>query len=301
MLLIKQDKEQLYSLHNCCTNSVLLMKKLVFLLISFLPFTMVANNYFHEGMKWITYIVGTHEPRPIWSRQEATLEKCEEDDYYILRVDSPSSTRYLYIRTDGDKVFFKCDDHISPNWYLLYDFGLEPGEGCYIYTPQLYCIVPHTPPSSYIKCVAINEDATYDGWSIMALEELSDETGSVMYGRGSWIKGLSSLNGLLRNIYFEAAGGGGILTEVIDNGTVIFTNPLCGAESIMDYRMPDIRIIGQEIVVSSDRDVCGTLHSQSGMHIGDYRFGDSCTRISVPAAGVYILTIGGISRKIVVP
>ncbi|MDE6692346.1 MAG: hypothetical protein K2K05_03075, partial [Muribaculaceae bacterium] len=286
------------------TNSVLLMKKFVLFLISFLPFTMVADNYFHEGMKWITYIVGTHEPRPIWSRQEARLEKCEEHDCYILRVsyiDETSMTRYLYIRTDEDKVFFKYDDHISPDWYLLYDFGLEPGEGCYIYTPQLYDFGPHTPPSSYIKCVAINEDAAYDGWSIMALEELSDDTGSVMYGRGSWIKGLSSLDGLLNNIYFEAAGGGGILTEVIDNGTVIFTNPSCDSESIMDCRMPDIRIVGQEIVVSSDRDVCGTLHSQSGTHIGDYRFGDSCTHIRVPSPGVYILTIEGFSKKIMVP
>lgn len=279
------------------------MKRFIIFLLLYLPLALNGQNYFRDGMKWVSYAYGTHTPEPNWSVEEVTLEKCPGKDYYIMNIygSNPSDPKSLYIRTDGDKVYFKYDDYISPEWYLLYDFGLRPGEGCYVYSANPSCIKPNTPNCTYVKCTGISEGSGPGGWDMMLLEGYLGDTCVGIYEQGTWIKGLSSPAGVLDNLYFVMSGKVSQLTEVSDNGTVIFSNPLSGKTDITDSISPDIRILGSEVFVTTGQDIRGSVYSQSGALIGDYGFSDVPTCISLPERGIYILSISGFPIKIVIP
>lgn len=129
-----------------------------------------------------------------------------------------------YIKTEGEKVFFNQYEDSSPRWYLMYDFGLKPGEGCYIYRPLNYNLKrPRRPVREYMVCKDILRDEENPEWEIMDMVVYEDETDREISDSVRWIKGLSSEKGVDMNNPFLLAGGGGTVIAVLDNGYLIYS------------------------------------------------------------------------------
>lgn len=56
--------------------------------------------------------------------------------YYEILRESPWNT-FGYLRKDNQKVYFRTDTLCSSREYLMYDFGLQPGDTTYIGMPYL--------------------------------------------------------------------------------------------------------------------------------------------------------------------
>lgn len=106
---------------------------LVLLLISV---AMNGQLYFKDGMKWCTK-VGYPYYYDTSKVEVVTLEGTDEDGclkMYCFYDDNISEKKMIaLIKTEDEKAYFKFDDSETSQWYLMYDFGLNVGEGCYIY------------------------------------------------------------------------------------------------------------------------------------------------------------------------
>lgn len=277
------------------------MRNFILIMLLFIPFLMKGQSCFTDGMKWRTQISGTHKPEAVTMIEVVTIEQAMDDNcfnMYRSYEDNTSAKELIaVIKTDEFKVFFKPKDSKTSEWYLLYDFGLKPGEGCFIYNP-LASSKNSTPFKTYIKCVAIDESFESEEWHVLSLEEYNDDSCSNIIGTGFWIKGLSSLNGILYNNRFGVDGFGSKLLDVSDSDRIIYSNKQSGILEITDSSIPNIRVDGLNIYVSVNDEICGSLYSISGEHIGNYKFGKTPAHITLPDRGIYILQIGNVSKKI---
>ena len=282
------------------------MKGVTLFLLSLVPLVMNSQTSFTDGMKWRTQIIGTHDPEAVASIETVTIEKSVEDDclkmyrYYENNVSDREFVASVMI--DKDKVYFRPCDSKSSEWYLLYDFGMEPGEGCYIYNPVTFS-ENSIPYFTYVKCVGIDDGSDYNGWKAMSMEEYRDDSCSDILGKGTWLKGLSSLNGILYNNCFGIDGlGATLLLDVSDNEKNIYPNNSTGIVQARETLDPNfnIKIDGSNIEIFTSHETIGSLYDQSGVLIGEYRFSKTPTKITLPSKGIYILKSGNVSQKILV-
>ena len=131
------------------------MKQIFTTLCLLLPFLGFAQNYFQEGTIWkeLAWSDATAEPTyyEITIKLEASASNPELlslTEYY----DGQFEPRFIgYIKSEGEKVFIKQNDQPTSEWYLIYDFGLQPGEGCDIFGTYFYDNgVPHVTYMEYI-------------------------------------------------------------------------------------------------------------------------------------------------------
>lgn len=279
------------------------MRKYILFILSLIPFVMEAQTSFTDGMKWRTQISGTHNPEPVTTIETVTIEKTSGDniyDMYRFYEDNKSAKEYVaVIKTDGSKVYFKPVDSKTSDWYLLYDFGIKPGEGCFVYS-LVTSSISSTPERTYIKCVGMEDSVECEGWH-MLLEEYRDDSCSELLGTGSWIKGLSSLNGILYNNRFDVDGFCSKLLDVSVGGGILYSNRESGTKEMIEPPIPEITIDGLDIHITVNTEICGALYSMSGIKIGNYKFSRSPVVIKLSDSGIYILRIGNNSKKIFVP
>lgn len=280
------------------------MNRLILLILAFIPLLMNGQNHFTDGMKWRTQIYGTHEPEVVKSIEVVTIEKTPDDNCFKMyrSYEDNTSDRELIavVKQEESKVYFNHNGLKSSEWYLLYDFNLNPGEGCFIYSPLTFS-EDSEPYKTYVKCIGIDENFNED-WSVLRLEEYTDDSCLNIIGHGSWIIGLSSLNGILYNNRFEVDGfSSRLLLEVSDDEKILYSNKQSGIIEITDTSIPNIKVDGLDIYISVNDDMCGSIYSQSGVHIGDYKFSKTPTHIKLSNRGVYILKLENTSRKILVP
>ena len=279
------------------------IKRFILLILAFIPFLMNGQNHFTDGMKWRTQLYGTHEPEVVKSIEVVTIEKTPDDNCFNMyrSYEDNTSDRELVavIKEEDSKVYFNPNGLKSSEWYLLYDFNLKPGEGCFIYSPLAFS-KDSEPYKTYVKCIGIDEKFNED-WSLLQLEEYKDESCLNIIGHGSWIIGLSSLNGFLYNNRFEVDGFGSLLLDVSEDEKILYSNKHSGIIEITDTSIPNIKVDGLDIYISVNDDMCGSIYSQTGEHIGDYKFSKTPTHIKLSNRGVYILKLENTSKKILVP
>ncbi len=277
------------------------MRRKAFILLLAIPLLMAGQTYLKDGMKLRTRIIGTHDPTLSVGYQVATIEQLEEGNnfnvYKSHKADLSDNELIAVIKTEDSKVFFRLHDSNNDEWYLLYDFGLKPGEGCYVYSPR----ASSTPYKTYVKCVGIVDNFESTELTALQLEEYLDDSCDFLDGQGFWLKGLSSTNGFLQNNGFNLDGAGTKLIEISDGQNIIYLSKDAGVSDIIDSSDADIKISGSDIYVSTNDEVCGSLYSQSGAHIGNYTFGKTPLRINLSPNEVYILKIGNNSTKILIP
>ena len=279
------------------------IKSIILLILVFIPLLLNGQSHFTDGMKWRTQIYGTHEPEAVESIEVVTIEKTLDDNcfnMYRSYEDNTSEQELIaIIKKEESKVYFKPNGFNSSEWYLLYDFSLKPGKGCFIYNPLAFS-KDSEPYKTYVKCIDIEENFNED-WNLLRLEEYEDDSCLNFLGNGSWIIGLSSLNGILYNNRFEVDGFSSKLLDVSDYEKILYSNSHSGILEITDTSNLNIKIDGLDISISVNDEICGSLYSQAGVLIGDYKFHKSPTLIKLPNRGVYILKLKNTAIKILVP
>lgn len=280
------------------------MKKCaLFLAILSLPLVAGAQDYFKDGMEWVQCVSGMHEPNPVTVVETVTLDgDTVVDGMDALKMwvtNDKTQVRELVavVRTEGDRVLFR-NGAVTDGWRLMYDFGLQPGEGCYVYN------VSDNLTRTYVKCVEVRQGAC-GGLDAMELEEYDAEPQSRGDGRlhstGTWIRGLGSTRGVTWNNRFGVDGAGGMLLEASCGGEVVYHREVSSVEPVFDRRM-NVRVDGQEVTVTGiDGHDAVSLFTLDGVLVRQFKkTGRDELRFVAQCSGLYIVKCGQDSCKIAV-
>ena len=280
------------------------MKRLLFLILALVTLTggIKAENYFQDGAQWfetMTYIIGnangiTDHTSQLLYTLKGHKEMYGHDCLCLYRQEmtendadygEPSLVNYL--RVEDDKVYF-LPNTVSEEWVLLYDFTLKEGEGCTVGIMPYPWNENSRAITTYVKCVGYGQSEVYGGWPVMYLDEYDTADASLCYGRGEWLTGVGSPDGVENNNYFHADSDSGCtLDKLILNGEIICSGP-SGIETI-DVAASQITVNGN-VISSANEHV--TLYGVDGRQIGSGR------QVPAPTPGLYIVTDGLSTLKI---
>lgn len=287
------------------------MKRLVIsIAMAVLPMLIFGQECFTNGTEWITKITTPGNPQTELIKIEKLDGMVNIDGYDALKMyceyeNKPDSKTLLYyVRTEGDKVFFRLPDDDSGTWYLMYDFGLVAGEGCYLYSP-LYTDKENnnTPLKDYIKCISWTKDETSDIY-IMDAEEYEDNTCSGLILDGPrWFDGISSIRGISCNIGLGMRSGSISRLIEVKNGDRVFYSYDTSSISQVSHTTPlRYRVDGLNINLSGTevRDNIQVYYT-NGALLGNFTAKGNSIDISVPNSGMYILKIKNTTISIHVP
>lgn len=282
------------------------MKRLVIsIAMAVLPMLIFGQECFTNGTEW-KMMIKSIEPQPKTSIEISKLDGMVNiDGYEAFKMYSEyenkpdSKTLLYYVRKENDKVFFKLPDDDSEEWYLMYDFGLAVGEGCYIYNPT-FTISFKKLYKTYLKCISITKDETSDN-TIMGMEEYKDDTFELLRGEGEWIKGISSTLGINYNTGFGRTGGEFRLIEVKNGDRVFYSDNTTSISKVSNaplrYRVDGLNINLSGTEVSDNIQVYYT----NGALLGNFTANGNSINISVPNSGVYVLKLKNTTISIHVP
>lgn len=282
------------------------MKRLVIsIAMAILPMLIFGQECFTNGTEW-KMMIRSIEYQPKTSFEISKLDGMVNiDGYEAFKMYSEyenkpdSKTLLYYVRKENDKVFFKLPDDDSEEWYLMYDFGLAVGEGCYIYNPT-FTISFKKLYKTYLKCISITKDETSDN-TIMGMEEYKDDTFELLRGEGEWIKGISSTLGINYNTGFGRTGGEFRLIEVKNGDRVFYSDNTTSISKVSNaplrYRVDGLNINLSGTEVSDNIQVYYT----NGALLGNFTANGNSINISVPNSGMYILKIKNTTISIHVP
>lgn len=270
-----------------------------------LPMLIFGQECFTNGTEW-KMMIRSIEYQPKTSFEISKLDGMVNiDGYEAFKMYSEyenkpdSKTLLYYVRKENDKVFFKLPDDNSEEWYLMYDFGLAVGEGCYIYNPT-FTISFKKLYKTYLKCISITKDETSDN-TIMGMEEYKDDTFELLRGEGEWIKGISSTLGINYNTGFGRTGGEFRLIEVKNGDRVFYSDNTTSISKVSNaplrYRVDGLNINLSGTEVSDNIQVYYT----NGALLGNFTANGNSIDISVPNSGMYILKIKNTTISIHVP
>ena len=282
------------------------MKRLVIsIAMVVLPMLIFGQECFTNGTEW-KMMIRSIEYQPKTSFEISKLDGMVNiNGYDAFKMYSEyenkpdSKTLLYYVRTENDKVFFKLPDDDSEEWYLMYDFGLAVGEGCYIYNPT-FTISFKKLYKTYLKCISITKDETSDN-TIMGMEEDKDDTFELLRGEGEWIKGISSTLGINYNTGFGMTGGEFRLIEVKNGDRVFYSDNTTSISKVshthLRYRVDGLNINLSGTEVSDNIQVYYT----NGALLGNFTANGNSINISVPNSGVYVLKLKNTTISIHVP
>lgn len=270
-----------------------------------LPMLIFGQECFTNGTEW-KMMIKSIEPQPKTSIEISKLDGMVNiDGYEAFKMYSEyenkpdSKTLLYYVRKENDKVFFKLPDDDSEEWYLMYDFGLAVGEGCYIYNPT-FTISFKKLYKTYLKCISITKDETSDN-TIMGMEEYKDDTFELLRGEGEWIKGISSTLGINYNTGFGRTGGEFRLIEVKNGDRVFYSDNTTSISKVSNaplrYRVDGLNINLSGTEVSDKIQVYYT----NGALLGNFTANGNSINIRVPNSGVYVLKLKNTTISIHVP
>lgn len=209
--------------------------------------------------------------------------------------DSKGVEAYFWV--DGDKVYFYSLKEKDPTWHLLFDFGLQPGDGCDP-TSMIYL---HT---TYVVCDGVSTLTNVRQWDVINFTEWNnkeefdqnkDDTDVLPLERGQWIRGLGSERGLSQPNMNGYVGGGWWLIEAKFNGELIYADYPAGVDlTSMGNLELAVEVVSGQLTVLG---ISGSakVYSVDGKHVGSVKVDEP---VSLPK-GIYIVKSGNASRKVV--
>lgn len=257
-----------------------------------------SQTQFIDGTEWRTQQTNTADPV---TKSHIKISKLDGiiniGNYEALKMYCKYEGEFTwtmdyYIRTENDKIFFMPVD--ADEWFLMYDFGLKPGQGCYVYSPAIKDN-SNMPLKSYVKCVNI-EDGNATDFPIMTIEEYKDET---CIGKGIWLKGLSSKCGVDYNIGFDMDGIGTSLLEVKRGENIIYSQKTSSISQISDKSIK-YSINGHDLTVfgiNPSDDI--RLYNIEGKLLESFKSEGDMVSVRMHQKGIYILKAGK-RKKIVI-
>lgn len=281
------------------------MRQLLIILALIMTMTPVyGESYFQDGTIWKTVRGYSSEPNQKDEYQQVYLEsETSSEDGRIFKVYSGDPTgKHEYIcklKDSGSRVYFK--EEASDEWYLMYDFGLGVGDTSCVYTPKWAFGTESGPISTYVKCVGEEvyaQDST--PCTSLVLEEYGDENYEICYGKGYWLKGLGSVNGLVENCRFENLDGmGSRLYEVICENKVVFSLSTMSAKPTFEKKDISIECNGKTFFINCKSTISKvTVYSTDGRILHTYCPATENFSGSVEQPGVYIIAVDDTISKI---
>lgn len=286
------------------------MKRLVIsIAMAILPMLIFGQECFTNGTEWTTKITTPGYPQKDLIKIEKLDGMVNIDGYDALKMYCEyesipdSKTLLYYVRTEGDKVFFRLPDDDSGTWYLMYDFGLVVGEGCYLYCP-LYTDKENnnTPLKDYFKCISWTKDET-SGIYIMDAEEYEDNTctGLILDGP-RWFDGISSIRGISSNIGLGMRAGSFPQLIEVKNGDRVFYSDNTTSISKVSNTPLRYRVDGLNINLSGTEAGDNIqVYYTNGALLGNFAAKGNSINIRVPNSGVYVLKLKNTTISIHVP
>lgn len=206
-----------------------------------------TENYFRPGTVWTT----SHIQLPEGSRiayytilPETTFQGEKVLPFATYSDDKPEPTIERYLRTEGEKVYMRSIRPENPDWYLLYDFGLNVGDEVVVYSFNYTNIdgeVVELAVPSRLKCLERDFYLNNDSFKVpmMRLQLMShnndDNYGNYKECQGDWIIGMGYLEGSgnILNSWCWGDAGSGFKTLCVESpeGNVVFGEPLAGIKS----------------------------------------------------------------------
>ena len=127
----------------------------------------------------------------------------------------------LFVRSEGQKVYYWNNTTDGGRWELVYDFDLHTGDECEIaiYDPVVYeyCF------KMRVRCVWRGATAAYDGYPYMSVENVAQ------YGeRARWLIGLGSFYSPFESIMCWTGGFNYSVISVTHNGRTIYHDSVDG-------------------------------------------------------------------------
>lgn len=229
------------------------------------------ENYFRPGTVWTTSKMAYSSELPIYFVNtyytilpvtDFQGEKILPFASYTEEDQKPKIVRYL--RTEGDKVFMRRIEPEYPDWYLLYDFGLEVGDEVDIYDfilkidengERIETAIPIR-----LKCLKrdfyLNDDETSAPlMRLQCLERDGDDYSQLTECQGDWIIGMGYLKGSGNLLYPWCWGWDGTSSRTIcvesPKGNVVFGEPVAGVKSVSEtantategiYKLQGVRV-----------------------------------------------------------
>lgn len=210
--------------------------RLLFSILVLLPIIGYAENYFKNGMKW-EYEIYNSDPnyKHVYNytytlEGDTIVDGFEVSKMYEYCEDNTPAKRFkALIRTKGDRVLLKYD-YPGEKWYLIYDFGLVPGEECTVDRISVTTEKYHSHFSDWVKCVSVGESTDYPGFPSLTIGDIESFAGYGVYGE--WLVGVGSTRFFDTGGMINACGGGSRLMRASFNGNVICEYKTNGIESV---------------------------------------------------------------------
>lgn len=254
----------------------------VLLLLAMFAMSAGAENYFRPGTVWTTLYIRDEPPHQGFLLYHTILDEVTFDGEKVLPLakydeQNPEPEIERYLRTDGDKVFWRRVQQEEREWHLMYDFGLQPGEETEVY--DFYNVGTDVEKMLKVKLKCIERDFFVNdnplNGPMMKLKVLkygdSDKTEDIL-AVGNWIIGSGSAEEFLCPGQFNWSGGG-VHTIRVESpkGNVVFEDP-----ELIGYVAID------ECEFSEPKPVKGIYNFQG------VKLADSIEGVSLPA-GLYII------------
>lgn len=302
------------------------MKKLIFALLALLPLAGNAENYFCEGTEWIT------RGNPwYWLEDGEKIDErysikgtCTLGEYECVKLwheelnNVDSKILVSPLRVEGDKVFFPLDK-AGENWMLLYDFGLEEGEGCYVGELNEYVSWESRGDDwdcqkAYVKHMwfDVANSISRPGMCIAVYDSEAEALANVTtHNHGTWVRGIGGEWGPLNNTKLSGYGGAQpSYLRIASNDEELYRHPdymnpeytdgdPAAIDGVAAGEKPGVAISGRELTVSGlEPGALVTVTAIDGRTVATRRATDGTARLTLPAAGHFIVSAPGLTRKV---
>ncbi len=203
------------------------------------------TNYFRPGTTWIieSWVIGGNGNPGLWIHNWVLEEEEEVDGEVVMPMyfyqehdDWENRKLTYYIRTEDNKVYWRFANPEFPEWYLMYDFGMQPGDELtltWMYMYQAWSKKKVNKEGSpfwfgNLTCKAILPQPEWDTYEIKLDSEIYEDPAlnlpSSQFTRseqGSWIAGIGNIRGVTDNILYHNYGFS-YIAEVYSFGRLVY-------------------------------------------------------------------------------
>lgn len=266
---------------------------IILTLISLVTSASSYTNYFVPGTKWYDEVQGLPsfpENRSVYTvwleaETEAYGSTCMPM-YQVMDDDETTKTFVKYIKVEGDKVYYH--PNFDGEWELMYDFGLQVDEMCYVGYPRWNMNQTQTTNYNYLVNTG---DTEVQGIPSMNMSIYRNGTLDP-FDKGVWLLGIGSTTGVLENCTYGIAGGLFSLLKVESNGTVVYE----GTSSIHKLSVNsgvDVRTSGRVLSISGlDKPTQVRIYTASGALVNELLTDAATFEVKLNYAGLYIVRVG---------
>lgn len=177
---------------------------------------------------------------------------------YYNESNNPEPRLECYLRTEGNKVFWRSPEPEHPDWYLLYDFDLKVDDYVTLYGCNKDIPIEQISPETMI-CIGSN----YNQWDsplevpMMAFMYVWLDDYSISQGPVEWIIGMGNPRSLLRPCLSSSERGGFCCVESPKGNVVYGEPPVAKVMPVNDSDFYEPKVSG--------------VYNLQGVRIGDNR------------------------------